>query len=168
MGKVKDLIDNFKDIWTSDDIGPIQTMSSTYGIGNTQPIQPLSSEEALELYELSKKHKEELRLAKLNFFKKLPKELRQHAITHYTWIESIKNIDSVQLPVNTRIAELQAKDYNHAALALNNHNYHKNFYNSFSEKLIPSYIPMPQDLTLRELIAAHLEASIEEELIDGV
>lgn len=137
-------------------------------------VQPLSNEEQKEYQRLEKEHEEEVKSAKLAYFKALPPEFRQTIINILQWETVAKEINHIEPPKSERLRELEGRARRTNPFAGYGHSYSKQFYPSGGSPLQDAldnlgrhHYPtnMPNGLTLEQLEEAHLEATIEEELL---
>lgn len=127
--------------------------------------QGFTAEEKKEYDELKAQYEADVKAAKLNVFKKLPSELRQHVINSFMWKDTVAEINKTVADKGARLAELENKEslsrgYGGATLG----NYSSSFNSEFKLDLQPA---LPEGITIEELKQAHTEACIEEELLDG-
>lgn len=165
MGKMKELMEDLKNMWSSDDTYPSQAVStsssSTAGWSGRFPPD-LSQDEKQELASLRTSRHELLKKAKLDAFKKLPRELRQHAINQYMLIDAIKDINDINAPTAGRIAELEARENFYSST-----NWPFNAYPPLAKSTLnlgSIALPILNHISVKELMAAHSEACLEEEL----
>lgn len=136
-------------------------------------ISGLTSEEKVEFDKLTEEYKQEIKTAKITAFKKLPTELRQFVINFFTWQEAVDTISNVSPSKSDRLKELDAKN-----------EYGRLFGQGFGQGLgqyiggWPSYthtasgiisvgLRLPEGLTIEDVKQAHIEASMEEEMLNG-
>jgi hypothetical protein len=169
MGRVKELMKEFRAIWADDHTSAhINTSTNTISIPS---VPSITTTELNELETLTKNSHEDNRTAKLAAFKQLPRELRQYAVTQCQWLEAVEKINNITSH-NQRLDELQLKairagkwDAGAPRDPFNRFSY--DFYTSAKHRTEPNYIPMPNELSSKDLTKAHLEACLEEELADG-
>lgn len=131
-------------------------------------IQPLSKEEQDELAQLESDYKNQVKSAKLSTFKKLHSEMRQFVINCVSWSEDLKRIEnSGNIPKSERYNELEYKKSNSNLLSQSSFagistsiNLNDHFISTFG------LIGLPKDVSIDELKRAHLEATLEEEILD--
>lgn len=112
----------------------------------------LSADEKVELETLQSEHTAETKKNKLDIFKKLPTDLRQNIINHYLWMEVIGEMNNTKVPKSPRLLELEDK-----------HSFNR--VETSDSYYFPHFYPLPESITMDDLKAAHLEASVEEELL---
>ena len=133
--------------------------------------KPLSKEEQERLEELKKEHEVAIKTAKLDVFKKAPAEMRQFVINALTWNETHNSIEAVSVPKTKEHSDLESR-----------HNYGRLFMSHGSGFSInPQWstsaggsvfdflrsIGLPNGITVVDLQQAHLEATMEEEMLNG-
>lgn len=122
----------------------------------------LTSEEAAELKQLEEQYRVNSKIAKLNRFKKLDSNLRQFVINALMWHDAVEAINMDNGEVSDRLNELRSKDYGRitigSALTLDGiYGYQQYGYN----------LIMPKDLNAEELKQAHIEACLEEQVLNS-
>lgn len=137
-------------------------------------IQGLSKEEQNELEQLRKDHANQVKAAKLGIFKKLPGEIRQLVVNAYEWKICFDNMNATTVIKDPRLAELERKDEN-AQIFKTAHTGHSHgvprgmatqpFYSS--GLFFGSNFDLPEGLSLEDLKLAHMEASLEEEMLNN-
>ena len=147
---LKDLIDSIAVSNTTNSL-TVQQLQAIHG-GITVG---LSADEKVELETLQSEHTAETKKNKLDIFKKLPTDLRQNIINHYLWMEVIAEMNNTKVPKSPRLLELEDKhSFNRAGVIQTSDSYY-----------FPHFYPLPESITMDDLKAAHLEASVEEELL---
>lgn len=127
----------------------------------------LTPEEKVEFDKLTEEYKANLKQSKLTAFKKLPTELRQFVVNFFTWQESINLINAIMVDKSERLKELEQKnDYGRLFLQQVGL-YVGSTYTTTGLSQILFQIGIPEDLTAEELKQAHIEASMEEEMLNG-
>jgi hypothetical protein len=128
---------------------------------------PLTNEESKELEKLEAEFKIEIKNAKLKVFKSLSPELRQFAINSHEWERARLDIDGADANRSDRHNELLKKRSNGLGGGFP--------YSGLSGSTLDSsmfYPPqsapvqLPSDITIDELKEAHIEASLEEEVLN--
>lgn len=141
--------------------------SITIGPGTTYPgfptITALTKEEQEELNNLKVEHSQEIKRARLVGFMKLPTEVRQLVINMYTWEEYVCNSNSINVGKSERLKELEMREeqlrwLSHGGVYLQ--------HQATSYQFAYHRFPLPEGLTLEDLKAAHIEASLEEEVLN--
>lgn len=154
------------------DSSVIQDQITTTTIGSSlQPGPPLTAAEEKELKDLEVQRVLDHKRAKLDYFKKLPKEFRQQVINRFMWDDAVKDMDNIPLLKSDREAELETKR------ALSGNPFIGSFRPSFGggisslgyDNFMPvmGSPPLPVGITKEDLLQAHLDASLEEEISEG-
>lgn len=129
------------------------TSSSLFG------INPLTPEENKELLRLREELKLETQKLKLEQFKKINPELRQFVVNMMYWEDHVKDMNTIEVPKSERMKELEQKDQAG-----------KMFFggpiSSIDFSMFGS-LRIPENISKEELKQAHLDACLEEEMIDG-
>ena len=147
----------------------LQQMLSSMTIG-------LTSEEKEELDRLTIEHGHEIKKQKLNAFKKINPALRQFVINAITWRESLTEINSVHVDKSQRLQELEQKRQQHNWYTSAGGSFHQQ--SGKSSLWTPSFDPshmdgmlrmvgIPEGITIQDLMEAHVEATLEEEMLNG-
>lgn len=130
----------------------------------------LSPEEKEELDRLTLEHSQEVRKHKLDAFKKVAPEMRQFVINALTWHEELSRINDAPVGKSQRLTELETKSRG----GLNNHNhnwYPNSTWNTGTKNQamvsLSSFVGIPEGLTVDDLKQAHIEATLEEEMLNG-
>lgn len=118
----------------------------------------LSPEEQKELETLEAEYQINLKAAKLAEFKKLPKELRQWVIDYITWQKVFSQVDQASVQKTQRQIDLENKK-NNGYLSIKG--------NPWAQQGYVFNLPMPAGLSNEDIEQAHLEASLEEQIIDS-
>lgn len=148
----------------------ISQMLQNYAIG-------LSPEEQKELEQLQTEYAAEIKACKLAIFKKLPTELRQFVVNALSWRECTQEINGVIIDKSERLKELENKNsYKHMfggpsvgpsyGMPINNNWYGAPVDASMADSL-SRFISIPDGITAEELKQAHVEATLEEEILNG-
>lgn len=124
----------------------------------------LTADEQKEFSELKKQHEADIKTAKLSVFKKLASELRQYVINSYEWKSSVHEINQTKAEKSERLRELENKEsltrgYGGASLG----SYHAGFSPEYKLNL---ELELPEGLTIEDLKQAHMEACLEEEMLN--
>lgn len=135
---------------------------------------PLTPEEEVELKDLEVEHRIATKKAKLDHFKQMPREFRQSIINVLIWEEAVEEINAINPLVPERMRQLQSTKQLHGGYygsglgstfgpGLGHH--------SSSSMWPPSFVKtktmLPEGITKEELMEAHMDASLEEELQSG-
>ena len=126
-----------------------------------QGFMGLTPEEAKELENLNKEQTIENKTLKLSEFKNMPPELRQFVINASFWTDMVKKINETKAPQSDRQKELIQKE-----------SISKMFSGSLSVQAVGymnvfATLPLPEGLTVDDLRQAHLEQTLEEEMLNG-
>lgn len=154
---------------------PGGTIATTGTSLTTQQIQTLlqglstgiTKEEKEELERLRLENKADTKKAKIDVFKRLPADFRQHIINMYIWHEVFVEMNSTKTPKSQRQIDLENKEnfgtlgpgistYLGGQLSVSIHD---------SLDFIPYPAHLPESITLDDLKQAHLDASMEEEIL---
>lgn len=132
------------------------------------PFPALSQAEELELAHLEAENLVNVKAAKLNQFKSLPKEFRQTVINLISWDEERKKINETLAPGSDRLLSLRARKVNNGSFFGGLH-HHTSFGHGSGhwppEGLQFTPVLLPEGITREELVQAHLDASLDEELV---
>ena len=129
----------------------------------------LSKEEQTSLDQLRKEHQASVKHAKLGTFKKLPAEIRQQVVNAYEWKTCFDNMNATTVVKDPKLEALEKKEELHSMFS---HSGYKR--QSSSIAIDPTAYPgiffginmgLPQGVTLEDLKQAHMEASLEEEML---
>jgi hypothetical protein len=142
----------------------------------------LTAEEQKELDLLQIEHQNELKAAKIAEFKKIPNELRQFIINYFTWQNALEAVDNVPIEKNDRLIELERKNVtlngSISGQSLTFQGAYPTWTSSISPQSIFQHYPlsgideplkiadMPEGLTIEDLMNAHAEQCLEEEMLD--
>jgi hypothetical protein len=115
----------------------------------------LTVEEERELAELKKERAIETKRLKLEHFKQLAPQVRQHLVDYFLWHATLRHMKTIKAPTSDKEVELRAKsphliDYQNNSLAVSGWN----------------EVWLLDDLTETDIINAHNEATMEESLKD--
>ncbi len=159
--------------WGSGGNIQVQTGNGTYTTVASWPPTPLTEEEKKELEELQRVHKEETKAVKLNEFKKLPAEMRQFVVNMIVWRKSSSSIHTVEATKSDRLKELESKLWptlgaggGSSGLYISGGNFWFNNNVSSVQIDIAAILGLPDGITTDDIEAAHLEATIEEQMLD--
>ncbi len=129
---------------------------------------PLTKEEQVELDELRTQHVLDIRLAKIAGFKKLPAELRQFVVNMLTWNEEVDRLEAVSADKSQRQIELEQKESNNGFLTIQNGTaWLGNNAVTNATIRIPDDFRVPDGLTVDELKQAHMESTLEEQMLEN-
>lgn len=142
--------------------------------GGLQLPAPLTSAEEEELKELEHQQAWSTKMAKLAVFKALPREYRQSIINVLLWEEAVQEINRTSNPESDRLRELKLKQsFSPLSPFLGSgHTFHPPSMGgrpmwppaSFG---MPTQTMLPEGITKDDLMQAHLDASLEEEISGG-
>lgn len=129
----------------------------------------LTPDEKVEFDKLTEEHKVNVKVAKISAFKKLHTDLRQFVINFFSWQEAVATINQTQVEAPERLKELQLKEQHGKLFTqglgqyIGGHSYHisADGLMSFSTQLA-----LPEGVTVEDLRQAHIEATLEEEMLD--
>jgi hypothetical protein len=125
----------------------------------------LTAEEEKELEELKAQHAGLIKAAKLSVFKKLPSDMRQFVINNLEWEDRVAEIESATTEKSTRLQELENRDrrvFINNGQSFSGTNWHDANIGNFP---IARTIRLPDGLTANDLRQAHVEATLEEEVL---
>lgn len=133
-------------------------------------LQPLTPTEQAELEQLKVDYANQIKSAKLAAFKRLHSDMRQFVINAISWNENLKEInDAGNVPKSERHAELEQKAQSGRFLGpgqyVGSPSYSPNMTMDFSQFI--KLINLPDGITADELKQSHLEATLEEEMLNG-
>lgn len=150
----------------------LQRQIGSPGIGPFSSTLPpmfgslLTPSEEAELKDLEQEHAKDIKKAKLDHFKTFPREFRQSIINILLWGEAVNEIDNTSVPECDRLHNLkQVKDAHRNTLTVGS----LGFVQALSWPPVPYIVEsfLPKNLSKEDLIEAHMDASMEEELQDG-
>lgn len=142
---------------------------TTSMLGQLQVPPPLTQQEQYELEALRADFNKEVKAAKLNIFKAMPAELRQEVINMLEWDACRNNMNQTSLTMSQRQQELEVRELQRG------HGFSRYggiFPGSLSSHLTHGYGQMlvapilPDGITLEDLKVAHLEATLEENMVE--
>lgn len=159
--------------------GAQQVQHNKFGGLSAQQVQgilttfsTLSPEEKAELENLKKEYEISVKVAKLDEFKKLPTELRQFIINVISWKEAKEKIEAAHPDKPDRLKELENKENNSNLMTQFGHSINigqNQWYSSHTSSVNLDFmelLPIPEGVTAEELKEAHVEATLEEEMLD--
>lgn len=123
----------------------------------------LNQAEQDEMKRLKEDHEIKSKGVKLAEFKKLHKDLRQFVINAFSWQESIEAINESGAEKDPRLVELETKDANSKMYTQGST---WSIGGAFDLSNYFAVMPLPKGLTKDELKAAHVEATLEEEMLN--
>lgn len=137
-----------------------------------QMLQPMSisgltPEEKVEFDKLTEEHKQEIKVAKVTAFKKLPTELRQFVINFFSWQEAVSSISAVNPDKSDRLKELEIKNEYGRLFSQQLGQYIGSWTGTATSGIISVGLQLPDGLTIEDIKQAHIEASMEEEMLNG-
>ena len=129
---------------------------------------PMTPEEKVELEELKKEHEFKLKLAKLDVFKQLPADIRQLVINAHMWQACCNNMNSTTIAKDPKLEELERKSDAGKIYMSSGAGQWSTGYASGSS-LFGNFIAtnLPTGVTVDDLKQAHMEATLEEEVLNG-
>jgi hypothetical protein len=130
----------------------------------TQMMTPMSKQEADELENLKKDHEVKLKLAKLATFKTLPSEIRQLVVNAYEWKTCYDKMNTTDIAKDPRLQELEAKE-TQAKGWIGTTGTITFTSPSMWQPYMFTTIDLPAGVTLEDIKKAHMEATLEEEMI---
>lgn len=127
---------------------------------------PLTPEEKVEYDELKKEHEFKLKLAKLDIFKQLPADIRQLVINSHLWQACCNDMNSTVVDKDPKLEELELRD-NSGKLYTSSGS--GNVWISSGTSIFGNYYTptLPTGITVDDLKQAHMEATLEEQVLDG-
>ncbi len=156
-------------------MGAMVTASSPYSHSQiAQALQGLtlglSKEEQDQLQELRKEHATATKLVKVNIFKKLPSSIRQQVIDAYEWKIAFETMNASTATKDQKLIDLERKEEMHSMLVHSGLGYKRQ--QAFDPTAYPGILfthnqGLPNGLTLEDLKQAHMEASLEEEMLSN-
>lgn len=135
--------------------GQYQVNGVLYGAG-------LTADEYEELRELDREYEITKKKSKLEFFKTINSELRQFIINSFEAETTLNDMNNHSVNRSPRHVELEMRQGPTLKTYYNQSNYH----NTASYGLTGKWLSLPEGITLEELKIAHVEASLEEEMLD--
>lgn len=121
----------------------------------------ITKEEQEELARLKGEYEAERKAARLAEFKKLPAELRQFVMNSVAWSSAVASINAVDVPMSERHKELKSKEDVFKSYGTIHTQGGWSYPFSFGS------MPLPEGLTLEDIKNAHIEQSLEEEMLNG-
>ncbi len=128
-------------------------------------LKHLTVEEETRLQDLKIEHEAKIKDAKINVFKKYPPEMRQFAINAILWKEFTTQIEAVSVPKSEDLKKLEYRS-RHTMLSMGTVNVSGSFF-STGYASINYQFNCPEGLTSDDLKQAHLEATLEENILDN-
>jgi hypothetical protein len=120
----------------------------------------LTQDEQKEFESLKKDWEIEKKVARIAEFKKIASEMRQFVINALMWYEQVQTINDAQAPQSARLQELINKEAAGKMYTLNGGNI-ATWTNGPYQML-----PLPEGLTVEDLKNAHIEQTLEEEMLN--
>lgn len=175
-----EILQNMADIMDQTNINtvpkqlPVQQSSGTIATNSTSNSLifgalslGLSKEEQEEMNLLKIERTHDTKKAKLLAFKKLVPEMRQFVMNALMWQVSLKEINNTTANKSNRLLELENKDsmgrfHTQATWYVTSSPVHIDMFG-----YIFSTMGLSDDITTEDLKQAHLEATLEEEMLDG-
>ena len=140
---------------------------STFSSGSAGPLigsmatPPLTLDESSELLNLKSIHDQKVKDARLAAFKEVPSNIRQMVIDMLMWTDTASDISQVTVSKDSRLQALETKrDGYNSTFTSSTMGWSRSSY-------MTGYIAIPDGLTSEDLKKAHLEATVEEEMLDG-
>jgi hypothetical protein len=121
---------------------------------------PLSKEETRELTLLTEEHLLKTKLLKIEYFKKVPSEVRQEILNIITWQQYKKDISQIESEKTDRHKALESKKNSSNIFISGGTAWFSASYDIYS-------ILLPDGITLSELKQAHIDSLMEEQVLDG-
>lgn len=130
----------------------------------------LSKEEQVELSQLQAEYTTEIKKNKLAVFKKLPADLRQFVANALAWREHTEEINLVSVEKSERLKQLEGKNayggmFGHGSATAQWYKHSTSSHIDGVDAMIAS-IQLPFGITSDELKQAHMEATLEEEMLN--
>lgn len=146
---------------------PFTTQQELQDLLRQFSISGLTADEKVEFDKLTEEFKAEVKISKIATFKKLPTELRQFVVNFFAWQESINVINTTTVDKSERLKELEQKNEAGKLFSQQLGQYMGSTYTTTGLNNILFQIGLPDGLTIEELKQAHIEASMEEEMLNG-
>lgn len=125
----------------------------------------LSVDERSELIDLEREAEAVLKKGKLDIFKSLPAALRQTIVDTLLWDNAVNKMNGLQYMPSERLRELRHRDDMATTSRFSGYPSMHNGTSHFpGMKVKNEKFELPNGISADELIQAHLEASVEEEL----
>lgn len=144
---------------------PAQLSQMLQGLGSLSSTG-LTQKEKEELENLKQQYSAELKAAKLAIFKKLASELRQYVINSFIWKDALKEMGETTVEKSNRLSELELKESLYGPYSGKAVHHTQGFPWTLTDTL-GNVIQLPEGITIEDLKQAHLEACLEEEVLDG-
>lgn len=151
----------------------IQTGNSTLTVQQVSQLlglTPLTDEEKKELEELQRQYNEETKQVRLDEFKKMPTQLRQFVINVITWKKNSSIMSTLHASKSERLKELESRNNGHTTLGTGGINLGSwlNIQGDSTWNIdINVLLGLPNNISPEDLEAAHVEATIEEEMLES-
>ncbi len=132
-------------------------------------LEGLTPEESQELSRLKEEHVVKVKIAKLNVFKKLAPEMRQFVLNAFGWRRHLDVIQQTTADKDQRLVDLETKS-NHGRLFTQDSTSFQRWPAGIDPRMfddINRMITLPDGITEQDLEQAHLEATLEEEMLNG-
>lgn len=135
---------------------------------------PLDKEEQDEYDRLNLEHQAEIKKQKIAVFKKCSPDLRQFIVNFFTWKEVTQEINQVVVAKPERLEQLETKKKNNMFGSSKSH-WHQSSFGTTGSKAswdpgmtesLLSQMGLPEGMTPEELKQAHIEATLEEEMLN--
>ena len=143
--------------------GGIVTITTTNA---TVPLLGLSIDEKKELDELKAQNEIELKSMKLLVFKKIPAAIRQAVIDGYEWKICYDMMNASVVPKSQRQVDLENKDNAGRIYTLGGVG-SSHYTSIYQDNIYFNLTNLPQGVSFEELKKAHMEATLEEEMLDN-
>ena len=142
--------------------GQLHQMISTLIVG-------LTKEEKAELTELKKEHEVKVKAAKLSIFKQLAADIRQLVINTYELKACYENMNSATVAKDPRLEALERKDLHGAmyGVGLNVKSGSGTSARLQADLFSLMNLNLPEGILLEDLKQAHMEATLEEEMLNN-
>jgi hypothetical protein len=129
--------------------------------GFKSPYSPMSPEEAEQLKALNQEHKEKIREEQLNLFKKSAKEVRQFIVNLILTKKLAVDMSNVRVEKSDAHKELENKDIWQPKTLFSGFNYGNK---TVIHDIVKAF-GFPDLITEDDLLEAHTEASLEEDML---
>lgn len=144
--------------------GAMTTFSSLFD----SMIKPLSTDEVKRLEELKQEHQVKIKQAKVDIFKKHPPDMRQFVINVISWRDLAKQVEAVSIDTPQELKDLEQRhEYGKLFTASGRGFQYHIRDNTASIYDILISLGSFDGLTFEDLKQAHLEATMEEEMLNG-
>jgi hypothetical protein len=132
------------------------TLSSAGHVLLGASFPSLSKEEERELEILEEEHTHNLKIERIRIFKSMPSDMRQNIVNSIIFKKYLAEIESPNIIHSNRLNELRRKDYRLNVYATTDH-----------WGMIDQYSKLLNFLSEEDIINAHAEQSIEEQLLNS-